>query len=669
MVQNSTEHGVDEETAENTADAAARRDSQQDCTRSPETSRVPADEGARKERNGNGRGTPSGTLTRENRTSDDAVKRRRERSDVTPSGTLERDKETVTSPSGSFAGHTSVYDNLENVPPPESCPSSPDGPWEKPLTLNGEIQLDRHDRASSDESLSYRLQAGGMSPTTALLVEACAPPSGVTRDDSALRSDTALRPENGYRSENGVRSLRTQRQTSDSAVALAYREEQERANNLLVQGSSSTLPRLSRPSSIATTQGSPSHHSSLERSHSVPSGKPLFRGLGAYESYLNQHTKGLFRRKRVSLASMMSWSKVPIKKPLILMSDRQLKKDAVDVFKLILGYMGDRPIRVKTTRDIALDICTRGWETPLIRDEIYLQICKQTTDNGNSESLRRGWELMSICLTLFPPSTKFHSYLEGYITRHLNCEDDNLEVDISDYPRYCHKQLAKISKTGAKRGLRKPTPDDIQQAEYHVFHPSMFGATLEDIMQRQESDFPSLKLPWILTTLAEAVLHHDGARTEGIFRVPGDIDEVNALKLRLDRYEPPDNVSDPHVPASLLKLWFRELNDPLIPAEYYEKCIMNCDDATVATALILSLPEINRLVLSYLIRFLQIFSLMEVSSLTKMDVNNLAMVWAPNCLRNPSDNLQEVWENTRREMTFVRTLLWNLDTSYMEGVH
>ncbi|EDO35783.1 predicted protein, partial [Nematostella vectensis] len=147
--------------------------------------------------------------------------------------------------------------------------------------------------------------------------------------------------------------------------------------------------------------------------------------------YLNQHTKGLFRRKRVSLASMMSWSKVPIKKPLILMSDRQLKKDAVDVFKLILGYMGDRPIRVKTTRDIALDICTRGWETPLIRDEIYLQICKQTTDNGNSESLRRGWELMSICLTLFPPSTKFHSYLEGYITRHLNCEDDNLEVEFA----------------------------------------------------------------------------------------------------------------------------------------------------------------------------------------------------------------------------------------------
>lgn len=32
----------------------------------------------------------------------------------------------------------------------------------------------------------------------------------------------------------------------------------------------------------------------------------------------------------------------------------------------------------------------------------------------------------------------------------------------------------------------------------------------------------------------------------------------------------------------------------------------NCDDPTVATALAMSLPEVNRLVLSYLIRFLQV---------------------------------------------------------------
>ena len=52
-------------------------------------------------------------------------------------------------------------------------------------------------------------------------------------------------------------------------------------------------------------------------------------------------------------------------------------------------------------------------------------------------------------------------------------------------------------------------------------------------------------------------------------RVPGDIDEVNGLKLQMDKGTLPlKTLRDPHVPASLLKLWFRELEEPLIPGEY-----------------------------------------------------------------------------------------------------
>lgn len=150
--------------------------------------------------------------------------------------------------------------------------------------------------------------------------------------------------------------------------------------------------------------------------------------------------------------------------------------------------------------------------------------------------------------------------------------------------------------------------------------------------------------------------------------MPGDIDEVNSQKIRLDKWESPTGITDPHVPASLLKLWFRELDEPLIPEKFYEKCVNNCDNPTVAVALAMSLPEVNRLVLSYLIRFLQIFSLPNMCAVTKMDVNNLAMVWAPNCLRCPSDDPKEIFENTRKEMTFMRTLLRHLDATFMEGV-
>jgi len=91
-----------------------------------------------------------------------------------------------------------------------------------------------------------------------------------------------------------------------------------------------------------------------------------------------------------------------------------------------------------------------------------------------------------------------------------------------------------------------------------------------------------------------------------VYRVPGDIDEVNALKVRCDQWIPPTDCPDPHIPASLLKLWYRELYEPLIPPDIYDQCINNCEDEQMVINIVQNLPHINRLVLSYLIRFLQV---------------------------------------------------------------
>jgi len=90
------------------------------------------------------------------------------------------------------------------------------------------------------------------------------------------------------------------------------------------------------------------------------------------------------------------------------------------------------------------------------------------------------------------------------------------------------------------------------------------------------------------------------------FRVPGDIDEVNSLKIQYDLWNVPSEFTEPHTPASLLKLWYRELYEPLIPRDFYDQCITSCTDPEAAISIIHSLPHINRLVLAYLIRFLQV---------------------------------------------------------------
>lgn len=55
-----------------------------------------------------------------------------------------------------------------------------------------------------------------------------------------------------------------------------------------------------------------------------------------------------------------------------------------------------------------------------------------------------------------------------------------------------------------------------------------------------------------------------------------------------------------------MKLWYRELEEPLIPMNFYKQCVSNCDDPVAAIAVVHSLPELNRLVLCYFIHFLQV---------------------------------------------------------------
>ncbi len=80
------------------------------------------------------------------------------------------------------------------------------------------------------------------------------------------------------------------------------------------------------------------------------------------------------------------------------------------------------------------------------------------------------------------------------------------------------------------------------------------------------------------------------------------------------------------------------------------------------------LPESNRLVLAFLARFLQLFARPDVAAVTKMDAANLGTVFAPNLLRCPSEDPSVILENARREMGFVKAVVFHLDTSSMEGV-
>ncbi|XP_061902546.1 rho GTPase-activating protein 39 isoform X1 [Entelurus aequoreus] len=477
----------------------------------------------------------------------------------------------------------------------------------------------------------------------------------------------------------------------------------------MVDGRSSSLGPH-RPASHDNREGSDGTKSA-EPSYQFPYATlrqppPPVMGMEDWASkHLNMHTQGLFRR-RVSIANMLSWNRGSIKKPMLVTTNRTVRKEACEMFKLVQAYMGDRPSRLNR-RHSALLIVTKCWDMAGLRDELYVQLVRQTTGNASPRSLAAGWELMAVSLAFFAPSPKFRCYLEGYIQRHTEptsdkkCEsqteqnvtqfvldqqelklkknsksrkkmkqstDEDEGLPISTYAKFCHRKLQKVAITGGKKGLRKPTLEEVDHSRRAIITPSLFGSSLEEVMERQSELFPDRKLPWVQVQLSQYVLALGGAQTEGIFRVPGDIDEVNALKLQVDQWRIPENLSDPNVPASLMKLWYRELEEPLIPTNFYKQCVNNCDDPVAAIAVVQSLPELNRLVLCYFIHFLQVFAQPSNVAITKMDVNNLAMVMAPNCLRCQSDDPRIIFENTRKEMSFLRMLIVHLDTTFIEGV-
>lgn len=173
---------------------------------------------------------------------------------------------------------------------------------------------------------------------------------------------------------------------------------------------------------------------------------------------------------------------------MLVLDEKSLKKDACELFKLVQIYMSDRKAKVgMTLNSVALEICGMGYNKPLLRDELYVQICRQTTENPRRfvnqklvywlnfffwfrESLRRGWELMAICLNFFPPSAKFQNYLEGYMNRHRDPGFDfpevvkwPIHVQISHYATVSCRRLERIGVNG-KKPPKKPTIEEIDQA-------------------------------------------------------------------------------------------------------------------------------------------------------------------------------------------------------------
>mgnify|MGYP002387514743 CR=1 FL=1 len=87
---------------------------------------------------------------------------------------------------------------------------------------------------------------------------------------------------------------------------------------------------------------------------------------------------------------------------------------------------------------------SRAQKEPLLADEVYVQLIKQTSGNTSTESQVRGWKLIYLCIQSFPPAiVAVQQSLLAHIATHANTlRAPRLRAQTADYVwqvlPFCH---------------------------------------------------------------------------------------------------------------------------------------------------------------------------------------------------------------------------------------
>jgi len=176
-----------------------------------------------------------------------------------------------------------------------------------------------------------------------------------------------------------------------------------------------------------------------------------------------------------------------------------------------------------------------------------------------------------------------------------------------------------------------------------------FGVSLLNLFMRTGG------IPNVLTKAIE-YLERRGLVSEGIFRVPRSMTMVESLKDEIDLGREIDftGVSDPNVVAGVLKLFLRELPEPLLTFGLYDEFIAAADDFNRLKTLVSALPVVNQVVIEMLVFFLA--NVMDHQSKNKMDINAIVIVFGPNFLRQRQEG-EEAYVHTYKIQQIIKTLI------------
>merc|ERR1719195_530680 len=149
---------------------------------------------------------------------------------------------------------------------------------------------------------------------------------------------------------------------------------------------------------------------------------------------------------------LVKWTDRMINNSLLGLEPINVNKMALECFASVMRYMGEMPL-LKNQHEVdcvnAIFVYCRQFEP--IRDEVYCQIMKQTTNNKsmNPDSCQRGWRLFSIVAAQFTCSDLLKPYLFKFLEN--SAYDKRRAYHGTDL--VCLHNLRKTFKYGGRRNV------------------------------------------------------------------------------------------------------------------------------------------------------------------------------------------------------------------------
>ncbi|XP_056017857.1 unconventional myosin-XV-like isoform X8 [Ostrea edulis] len=158
-------------------------------------------------------------------------------------------------------------------------------------------------------------------------------------------------------------------------------------------------------------------------------------------------------------AELVKWTRSPIQASLLKLQQVELNKLALECFLCIMKFMGDYPMGSSQNEvDCALKLLKTCHKYPELRDEVYCQMCKQTTSNRSMKpkSCIMGWRLFAIVACYCDCTEALRPYLFKYLE---NTASDPTRT-YSGAASICLQNLRKTFKYGGRKNV--PLQEEVQ---------------------------------------------------------------------------------------------------------------------------------------------------------------------------------------------------------------